>query len=1054
MGNFYINRFQDITMAIVLVFSSFCSTCFAQEKLPNSSFETTKLVKPEIYSQSVTNDRTSITGRIELNPDSPRFIQKYSQDNSVLSSQAKSESLSPTQSENVFRQGSLPVEKSAHIFLKSLTLVSCGDTPIGTNDRYVTANDKALTIVAPGFLANDIDLEGETLTATLIVDDADHGSLTAFGDGSFNYTPTTGYIGTDQFQYIMRDASNNNSDPVTVTIEVLEAGNRTPIGADDEYGALAGTVLNIAAPGFLANDIDQDGDVLTATLIVDDVDHGSLTAFGDGSFNYTPNAGFTGTDQFQYQMRDSKFYQSGPITVLIQVFEGNRSPLGVDDIFGVVQNTTLSISAPGFLINDVDPDEDALTATLIVDDVDHGSLTAFGDGSFNYTPNAGFTGTDQFQYQMRDSKFNQSGPVTVTLEVVGTGTLPFGFPDNYQTADKSTLSIAAPGFLINDIDQNGEALTATLILDDVDHGSLTAFGDGSFTYTPNAGFTGTDQFQYKMRDASFNQSEAITVTIVVGEPYNRTPKGTDDQYSALKNTTLTIASPGFLANDVDQDGDVLTATLIVDDVDHGSLTAFGDGSFNYTPNPGFTGTDQFKYEMRDSKFNQSGPITVTINVYEGNRSPLGINDEFAVIKNTQLNIAANGFLMNDYDADGDVLTATLILDDVDHGSLTAFGDGSFSYTPDPDFIGTDQFQYKMQDSEGNQSDAVTVLLEVVGTNLPPIASAVNINTECTGPSGTMVTLDGTGSNDPEAGALMYTWYENSLIIAGPTTSATSDLIFTTGVHQVTLEVEDECGQTSQTDISVTIEDTSAPLVEAAFLESSYPHEFEISCSSEDVCSEIISSVSVILIPDLVSPTVTLKNNKNYSLEIDMEKNTVSVKAPNAAAFWASVIANGGVEVDDGQVISAKSDKNKYKFSFDAAGNLVSVEGDIVTLRCTATDSNGNTGESEATIPSDKLKSVEINAGDFIGEELMSFHRNYPNPFDRYTTIEFKLENSAFVNVTVFDQTGRKVEQLLSKQMPEGIHEIRWDVKQNNPGIYMYRIEYDRNVFSDKMILKQ
>ncbi|MBN2173084.1 MAG: tandem-95 repeat protein [Bacteroidales bacterium] len=1051
MKSLYKFRMRVISITLLL-FMSLIS--FTQEKLSEISNVTTTVIEPKVYSQPVTNDRTTITEGVQINTDVPLFIQKFNGDNSSeLSVQTKDKFSVPAQSENSFYGDPLPVDESGFKSGGNLSTVPCDGIPIGINDLFVTGNDRVLSIVAPGFLANDIDREGEALTATAILDNVDHGSLVAFGNGSFTYTPDEGFTGTDQFIYRMRDASNNFSDSVTVTIEVFERSNRTPIGSDDIYGALSGTVLSIAAPGFLANDIDQDGDALTATAILDNVDHGSLAAFGNGSFTYTPETGFIGTDQFSYRMRDSENNFSDTVTVTIQVFLGNRNPVGTDDLFGVVLNTPLNISAPGFLTNDIDPDGDVLTATAILDNVDHGSLAAFGNGSFIYTPETGFTGTDQFQYRMRDSENNFSDTVTVTLEVIGAGDLPVGFADTYQTADGSILSIAAPGFLLNDIDQNGEPLTATSIDDNVDNGTLAAFADGSFSYTPNPGFTGIDQFQYIMRDASLNMSEAITVTILVGESYNRVPIGIDDQYGGLANTTLSIASPGFLSNDIDQDGEAITATAILDNVDHGSLAAFADGSFIYTPNAGFLGTDQFKYRMRDASNNFSDTVTVTIEVYEGNRIPLGTDDIYGVVKNTALNMAAPGFLTNDYDPDGDNLTATAILDNVDHGTLAAFADGSFVYTPEAGFTGTDQFQYRMRDALNNFSDTVTVQLEVIGPNEPPVAISNNITAECTGQAGTTVLLDGSGSYDPEGGNLIYTWYENNNIIAGPTGSATSDYVFTTGMHQVTLMVEDECGQTSQADITVTVEDTNGPIVEADFLGLNQPHTFEIFCSAEDLCGDVISAVSVILIPELTNPKVNLKNNNNYSLMIDTEKNTVSVKAPDAAAFWTMILANEGVPVNNGQVISAKDQKNKYKFSFDNNGNLVSVMGEIVTLRCTATDEYGNTGVAESTLPMDLLKSVESTVSNTTGEEVIEWHRNFPNPFANSTTIEFKLEKSAIVNIYVHDQMGSITEQLESKFMPEGVHQINWDASQHNPGIYFYRIVYDGNQVSGKMIYR-
>jgi len=595
----------------------------------------------------------------------------------------------------------------------AVSLLAVGSTPIGTPDRYVVATDRTLTIAAPGFLANDIDLEGEVLTAVSIEDNVDHGILAAFANGGFTYIPNSGFTGTDTFAYRMRDASNNFSDPIPVTIQVLPAANRVPIGTPDAYTTLSDATLSIAAPGFLANDIDLDGEVISAVSIQDNVDHGILAAFADGSFTYTPNPGFTGTDSFAYRMRDASNNFSDPVLVTIQVYLGNRVPIGVADAYAARVNTPLSIGAPGFLVNDVDLDGEVISAVSIQDNVDHGALAAFADGSFTYTPDPGFTGTDSFAYRMRDASNNFSDPVTVVITVFANGTLPVGTPDQFAVASDETLVVAAPGFLANDIDLNGEPLSAVSIQDNVDHGTLAAFADGSFTYTPDSGFTGTDSFAYRMRDASNNFSDPVLVTIQVLPPANRVPLGTPDAYTTLLGKTLSIAAPGFLANDIDLDGEALSAVSIQDNVDHGTLAAFADGSFTYTPDSGFTGTDSFAYRMRDASNNFSEPVLVTIEVYLGNRVPIGVADAYAARINTPLSISAPGFLANDMDLDGESITAVSIQDNVDHGILAAFADGSFTYTPNPGFTGTDSFAYRMRDASNNFSDPVTVVITVI-----------------------------------------------------------------------------------------------------------------------------------------------------------------------------------------------------------------------------------------------------------------------------------------------------------------------------------------------------
>jgi hypothetical protein len=592
-------------------------------------------------------------------------------------------------------------------------LLSHGGAPVGTPDLYAVATDQTLTIAAPGFLANDLDLEGEAITAVSIDDNVDHGTLAAFPSGSFTYTPDLGFIGTDTFVYRMRDASNNVSDPVLVIIEVLPAANRVPIGMTDAYAVLRDATLSIAAPGFLGNDIDLDGEVLTAVSVDDNVDHGSLAAFPSGSFTYTPDPGFSGTDTFVYRIRDASNNISEPVTVTIDVYAGNRAPIGVDDAYAARIDTPLMIAAPGFLANDVDLDGEAITAVSIDDNVDHGTLAAFPSGTFTYTPNPGFTGTDTFVYRMRDASQNLSKPVTVVIEVFAAGDVPVGTPDHYIVASDRILSIAAPGFLANDIDLNGEALTAVSIDDNVDHGILAAFPSGNFTYTPDPGYTGTDSFVYRMRDASNNVSDPILVTIEVLPAANRVPIGTADLYSMLSDTTLLIGAPGFLANDIDLDGEALTAVSVDDNVDYGSLAAFPSGTFAYTPDAGFAGTDSFTYRMRDASGHVSDPVTVTIEVFAGNRVPIGVDDAYAARMNTPLSIAAPGFLANDIDLDGEAITAVSVDDNVDHGTLAAFPSGTFTYTPDFGFSGSDRFTYRMRDASNNVSEPVTVIITVI-----------------------------------------------------------------------------------------------------------------------------------------------------------------------------------------------------------------------------------------------------------------------------------------------------------------------------------------------------
>lgn len=965
---------------------------------------------------------------------------------------------------------------SPELNLKSLTLevipglkFDCAGTPVGLPDSYAVEQGQTLSVASPGLMSNDIDPDGDAIIVSNFLPPT-HGTLTSIvTNGSFIYVPEAGFTGTDEFRYSLQDVNGNFSEMVTVTIHVLGDFNRKPLGLSDNYGTGEGTPLEVSAPGLMANDLHPDGDNFIVSNFLPP-SNGTLTSIvTNGSFTYVPNDGFTGTDQFQYTLLDVDGIYSDPVVVTIEVFEAfNRKPVGFGDSYGTTEGTTLVVNAPGLLTNDLDPDGDAIIVSNFIGPTNGTLSSIVTNGSFSYVPNPGFTGTDQFQYTLLDAVGNYSDPVIVTLLVVAPGgDKPLGFSDQYAVEEGKTLTIAAPGLMTNDFHPEGDSFIVSNFIAPT-NGTLTSIvTNGSFSYVPNNGFTGTDQFQYTLLDADGIYSEPVVVTIDVLEPFNRKPLGITDHYGTPEGTPLVVAAPGLMANDLDPDGDTYIVSNFIGPA-NGTLTSIvTNGSFTYVPNDGFTGTDQFSYTLLDANNSYSDPVTVIIEVFDSfNRNPVGISDHYATPEGTTLVVDAPGLRANDLDPDGDMFIVSNFFPP-SNGTLTSIvTNGSFTYVPDAGFTGTDQFQYSLLDTEGNYSDLVIVTIEVIAVSQPPVASAADVTIECEGPSGTTVILDGSATTNPDGGELLYTWYENGVVIAGPSALSAAEVLLPTGVHTITLTVEDECGNTSSDVATVTVEDTMPPMVEAALLAAGKPHLYEISCSSEDHCSDIAFSVSVILIPELSNPKVSLKNNKNYMLDIDVKKNMVSVSAPDAAAFWATILSDGGVMVTEGQVIRAMYDKNKHKFSFDKKGNLISVMGDVVRLRCTATDIHGNTGTGEATLPMDGLKSAvdepvlafselkPVTAGfsDFNVDEPAVLHRNYPNPFARSTTIEYTLDAPAFVNVSVFDNAGRMVQELAASQMPAGVQQITWDAYSYKPGIYFYRVVVNNNLLTGKMLL--
>lgn len=173
--------------------------------------------------------------------------------------------------------------------------ISVNTPPVAADQTLVVDED---TMWAEQASATDAD--SDPLTYALGTAPA-HGAVTLNADGTFIYTPALNYNGPDSFTFTVSDG-RGGTDEGTVSITVNPV-NDAPVAVDDAYSGSAGSPLNVAAPGVLDNDSDADGDPLTAIQLSWPA-NGTLTFNADGSFTYTPMAGWSGADSFTYHASD------------------------------------------------------------------------------------------------------------------------------------------------------------------------------------------------------------------------------------------------------------------------------------------------------------------------------------------------------------------------------------------------------------------------------------------------------------------------------------------------------------------------------------------------------------------------------------------------------------------------------------------------------------------------------------------------------------------------------------------------------------------------------
>ena len=133
------------------------------------------------------------------------------------------------------------------------------------DDSYTGFADEELNVsVAAGILANDSDVDGDTFVARLEAD-VSNGVLSFNPDGSFTYTPESGFIGTDSFIYVANDGTSD-SGVATVTLTIEQPPNEAPVTVADVYATTVDTELVVdVAAGVLANDTDIDVDAVSYT---------------------------------------------------------------------------------------------------------------------------------------------------------------------------------------------------------------------------------------------------------------------------------------------------------------------------------------------------------------------------------------------------------------------------------------------------------------------------------------------------------------------------------------------------------------------------------------------------------------------------------------------------------------------------------------------------------------------------------------------------------------------------------------------------------------------
>jgi len=291
------------------------------------------------------------------------------------------------------------------------------------------------------------------------------------------------------------------------------------------------------------------------------------------------------------------------------------------------------------------------------------------------------------------------GGMITKLQVGGTIEAPVATDDIYSVNRDNTLIVPAPGVLTND--SGTGPLTVSLVPGTGPlNGTLMLSANGSFTYTPNPGYSGQNSFQYTANNSGGSSPATVTIMVI-----NNTPPVANAQSVATNEDTA--VSITLTATDAENDS--LTYSIVTSP-GNGTLTGTPP-NITYIPSANFNGGDSFTFKANDGSADSNVAI-VTITVSPVNDAPVAVDDYATTTKNTPIII---NILANDYDVDSTINPATVaITTPPTRGGTVQIVTNGVLFTPKNNWTGTDVFRYTVKDNVGGlTSNTATVRVNVV-----------------------------------------------------------------------------------------------------------------------------------------------------------------------------------------------------------------------------------------------------------------------------------------------------------------------------------------------------
>ena len=606
-----------------------------------------------------------------------------------------------------------------------ITVTPVNDPPVVPNYAKVIPEDSTLSSAV---VATDVD--GDSLTYSQYSNPS-HGSVTLQADGNYLYIPTAYYNGPDSFQVKVEDGHGGIAYS-TVNISISSVNNPPTVPS-----YVVQTLEETAVGGkVVGSDVDS---ALLSYLKSTNPSHGTVTVDAAGNWLYTPNLNYHGMDSFKVQVSDGTGFAESTVTIV--VIPVNDPPTVGDYTFTIAEDNSV---ANKVVAADVDLDTLAYSVNTAPDPSQGSFVLNPVTGDWTFTPTANYNGPVTIKVNVSDGHGGMAVS-TISITVTPVNDAPTVIDANRVTQEDTALDFSLVWFdnLYTDIEDAN--LVSVRIESLPAHGSLTLSGMAvslnqvipaaqlnGLKYTPSLNYHGDDLFTWKGFDgAAYSNLAKVDISIIAVNDNPVVPN-----YNVSTNEDTAVIGT-IVATDVD--GDLLSYALDTAP-SHGTLSLnANDGSWSYTPAANYHGPDLFTVLAHDGN-GGSALSTVNLTVNPINDPPTIPDYVKTMDEDAVLHAAVLG-----QDIDGDSLSYSK-RSDPSHGQVLVNLDGSYTYTPNHDYFGDDEFTVWVDDGNGGTAfSKVTIHISNIN-DAPIVPDYTKITNEDTTVAGIVVGSDVEGDS--------------------------------------------------------------------------------------------------------------------------------------------------------------------------------------------------------------------------------------------------------------------------------------------------------------------